>query len=84
MDEITAQQIVTAHAACAIVDGCGLCPLYSKELNIKTQQALCQNSITADKVREALTTLRGNIEHPQKLCYNGNEDKTRDAARCRE
>lgn len=84
MDEITAQQTITAHAACTIVDGCGLCPLYSKERNIKIQQALCQDSITADKVREALTVLRGNIEHPQKLWYNGNEEKTRDTARRRE
>lgn len=67
MDEITAQQIITAHAACAIVDGCGLCPLYSKERNIKMQQALCQDSITADKVREALTVLRGNIDRLQRL-----------------
>lgn len=62
MDEITAQQTITAHAACTIVDGCDLCPFYNSEIGLKEQQEVCQESITTEKVREALTVLRGNIE----------------------
>ncbi len=62
MDEITAQQTITAHAACTLVDGCDLCPLYKTEIGAKKQREICQESITAEKVREALTVLHGNIE----------------------
>lgn len=62
MDEILAQQTITAHAACSIEDGCNLCPFYDVEKQRTKQRGLCQEGITADKVREALTVLRGNIE----------------------
>ena len=59
MDELKAQQIIAAHAACSIVDGCNLCPLYKEELVRTTQRGICQESVSADKVREALVTLCG-------------------------
>ena len=62
MDEITAQQTITAHAVCTIVDDCDLCPFYNSEIGLKEQQEVCQESITTEKVRETLTVLRGNIE----------------------
>lgn len=62
MKEKEAKQIVTAYAACQLVDGCKMCPLYNEERKTFTQQGLCQEKITLNKVREAVETLRGQWE----------------------
>lgn len=61
MEELEAQQIITAHAACAIVGGCDLCPLWNAERERTVQRGICQEAITAEKVKEALVTLRGSL-----------------------
>lgn len=59
MGEIEAQQIITAYAACSIVGGCDLCPLYKEEREKPEQRGICQEKTAPDKLREALTLLRG-------------------------
>lgn len=59
MSELEAQEIVIAYAACYIVGGCDLCPLYSQEREESKQRGLCQEKTMPDKLREALTLLRG-------------------------
>lgn len=59
MEEKEAKQIITAYAACQIVGGCEMCPLYNEERKTLTQQGICQERLTADKLREAVETLRG-------------------------
>ena len=60
VEELEAQIIVMAHAACSIADGCELCPLYREELETTRQQGICQEKIGLENVRNALITLRGN------------------------
>lgn len=62
MSELEAQQIVTAYAACTVVGGCDLCPLYQEEKEKLEQRGLCQEKTAPDKLREALIILRGNKE----------------------
>ena len=59
MEELEAQIIVTAYAACNSVGGCDLCPLYKEELERTRQRGLCAEKISPEKVKEALYTLRG-------------------------
>lgn len=59
MTKKEAWEVITAHAACAIVNGCDLCPLYRVDEPRERQQAKCQDAITGAKLREALVTLRG-------------------------
>ena len=56
------KQIITAYAACQLVDGCAMCPLYNEERKILTQQGICQEKLTTDNLRKAVETLRGNWE----------------------
>ena len=60
MEEKEAKQIITAYAACQLVDGCVMCPLYDEERKTLTQQGLCQEKLTTDNLRKAVETLRGN------------------------
>ncbi len=62
MSEIEAQKIITAYAACSIVGGCDLCPLFKEEREKPEQRGICQERTAPDKLREALTTLRGHKE----------------------
>lgn len=56
--EEEALKVVKAYAACQIVGGCDMCPIYKETREDKNrQQEKCQNAITAQKVREALTLL---------------------------
>lgn len=57
MERLRAQQIITAHAACTIIDGCKLCPLYKMESERTKQRGICQESISANNIREALVVL---------------------------
>jgi hypothetical protein len=59
MEEIEAQIIVTAYAACTHATSCDLCPLYNAELTTAQQQRLCERKITPEEVKKALETLRG-------------------------
>lgn len=59
MTEQEAQKIVTAYAACSIVDGCRLCPLYDEAREKIKQQFICQEQINAFAVRTALIVIRG-------------------------
>jgi hypothetical protein len=59
MDEQRAKQTITAYAACTIVGGCDLCPLFKEELERTTQRGICQESIAPDRIREALEALCG-------------------------
>lgn len=61
MGEIEAQQIITANAACQIVDGCDLCPFFKEDIERTRERGKCQEAITAENVREALITLRGRL-----------------------
>lgn len=60
MEEIEAQQTISAYAACSIVGGCDLCPLFKEERERTEQRGICQEKITPDRLREALIVLRGN------------------------
>lgn len=60
IEEKEAKRIVTAYAACSIVNGCNLCPLYDDERQRTTQRDICKEALSADKVRSALIMLRGN------------------------
>ena len=62
MNEKEALDIIAAHAACTIVGGCDLCPLYAQEREKPEQRGLCQEKTAPDKLREALTVLRGRKE----------------------
>ena len=62
MEEKEAKQIITAYAACQLVDGCVMCPLYDEERKTLTQQGLCQEKLTTDNLRKAVETLWGNWE----------------------
>lgn len=62
MKEKEAKQIITAYAACQLVDGCKMCPLYNEGRKTLTQQGLCQEKLTTDNLRKAVETLRGNWE----------------------
>lgn len=62
MEELKAQQVLTAYAACSIVGGCDLCPLYKEEREKPEQRGLCQEETAPDKLREALEILRGHKE----------------------
>lgn len=62
MGEKEAKQIITAYAACQLVDGCAMCPLYNEERKILTQQGICQEKLTTDNLRKAVETLWGNWE----------------------
>ena len=62
MGEKEAKQIITAYAACQLVDGCAMCPLYNEERKILTQQGICQEKLTTDNLRKAVEILRGNWE----------------------
>lgn len=59
MTKKEAWEVITAHTACEIVDGCNLCPIYKADEPRERQQAKCQDAITGAKLREALVTLRG-------------------------
>lgn len=59
-EEKEAVKVLAARAACDLVGGCDLCPLYAEERERTRQQGLCQEAITLDKLREALVTLREN------------------------
>lgn len=61
MEEIEAQQIITANAACQIVGGCDLCPFFKEDIEHTREHGKCQEAITAESVREALITLRGRL-----------------------
>lgn len=61
MGEIEAQQIITANAACQIVDGCDLCPFFKEDVERTRERGKCQEAINAESVREALITLRGQL-----------------------
>ena len=50
MEEKEAKQIITAYAACQLVDGCKMCPLYNEERKTLTQQGLCQEKLTTDNL----------------------------------
>ena len=52
MEEKEAKQIITAYAACQLVDGCVMCPLYDEERKTLTQQGLCQEKLTTDNLRK--------------------------------
>lgn len=62
MGEKEAQRTIMAYAACMIVDGCDLCPLFNEEQERTTQRGICQEQTTQEKLREALTALRGEKE----------------------
>lgn len=62
MEELEAQQIIMAHAACMIVGGCDFCPLWNEERAHTVQRGICQEAITTEKVKKALITLRGNLD----------------------
>lgn len=59
MTEQEAQQIIAAYAACTIINGCDICPLYKEEIRNPEQRGLCQEKTAPDKIREALIVLRG-------------------------
>lgn len=52
-----AVEVLRAYAACQIVNGCDLCPMYSTNEDRKEQQAKCQDALTKERVTEALKTL---------------------------
>ena len=62
MEELEALEIITAYAACSIVGGCDLCPLYAQEREKPEQRGLCQEKTAPDKLRAALMVLRGSIK----------------------
>lgn len=37
MEEKEAKQIVAAYAACQLVDGCKMCPLYNEERDLRSR-----------------------------------------------
>lgn len=59
MEELEAQQIITAYAACSIVGGCDLCPLYEEERGKPEQRGKCQEKTRPENLRKALAVLRG-------------------------
>ena len=61
MEELEAQQIITANAACQIVGGCELCPFFEKDIERTREHGKCQEVLSAENVRKALETLRGNL-----------------------
>lgn len=61
MEEIEAQQIITANAACQIVSGCDLCPFFKEDTEKTRERGKCQEAISPASVREALITLRGSL-----------------------
>ena len=62
MDKLEAQEIIPAYAACSIVNGCDLCPFYEQEKSRLGLRGKCQEKTTPDRIRKALTTLRGKTE----------------------
>lgn len=58
MEELEAQRVITANAACQIIGGCDLCPLYEEQQDKTRQQGTCASYTSYDRVKEALTVLK--------------------------
>lgn len=55
--EAKAVETLRAYAACQMVDGCDLCPLYTADGDRKEQQKRCQDALAKERVVEALRAL---------------------------
>lgn len=55
--EAEAVETIRAYAACQMVDGCDLCPLYTANGDRREQQKKCQDALTKERIKEALRML---------------------------